>query len=1039
MKKLIVALLMVVLIIPFSYAKENVGEEALSFKKPQVIHDAKQIDINTVKAWVRNDGELFRHPTTGNSGFEWPKDGGVFAIYASGIWIGARVEGDIRVAVAEYSQEFNAGQIIGGFPDNPELDKYITYKLNKGDAVPQDVIDAGGPPEVLGDQMLWCVYNDADASYHVNMGTAPLKVEVQQTVLGYDRLGPLGNTVFVKWLIINKSGAELEDTYLTVWSDPDLGDSGDDFVGCDTTLSLGYVYNSSNVDGEYGSSPPAAGYDFLQGPVIPSPGDTALVSGQKIADYKNLPMTSFVYYNNTPDNNGNPQTGAEVYNYMRSFWRDGTPITEGGTGIDPANPPTKFMYTGDPEAGTGWIDSSPADRRFLMTTGPFTMQAFDDVNGNGKPDIGEPGVQEVVVGVAVARGLDNRNGVTVLKFFDTFVQQTYDANFEIPNPPVRSEVDVTLLSNEIVLNWDNDFNRQNIETYHEFNKGLQADPTIPEEEKFYDFEGYIVYQYDFLDMVNSKVVATFDVANGVGNIIDLEFDLSTGQFIPILRITAPDEGLARWIAVKEDKFAVGAETRLINGKRYWFGLAAYGYNEHSVPSVIESSPTLIEVVPQSPAVGTKFNSSISQMIESVKIGESDGGALGIVVDPSKVTGHDYKIEFFEDAEGGIFWQLNNVTLGTTALDSQYYQSSDSADTNYPIADGIQWKVLGPPPTIKEIVEVSWAGTPVDPPDGVWHSLNSTADYYISAGGGLGTIDRLERYATYAVPRDFEMRFTDGPNWAVQGFTTGKVMSVPFELWDIGISTPDDPSDDIRMIPYIYENVSDVFEFQMTGDTDPYFSFPASDWVYWMDPITPDAYESNFAPEAASVGAGGDHPNTDPNEHFWADRHGGFVYPIGRWIICDYADDQTPPPSGTTIRLVTNKINIPGIEYTLQSPSAATVGDMQLAKDDLELINVFPNPYYGTHSGERLPTERWVEFTHLPPNCTIRIFNLAGVLVRTLERENVTERTWEKWDLLNESELPVASGIYIYHIEVPDVGEKIGKLAVFISEERLDTF
>ena len=51
-------------------------------------------------------------------------------------------------------------------------------------------------------------------------------------------------------------------------------------------------------------------------------------------------------------------------------------------------PPTNYMFTEDPETGTGWLDSSPADRRFMMSTGPFTMQAFVDENQNSEPAIG---------------------------------------------------------------------------------------------------------------------------------------------------------------------------------------------------------------------------------------------------------------------------------------------------------------------------------------------------------------------------------------------------------------------------------------------------------------------------------------------------------------------------------------------------------------------------------------------------------------------------------------------------------------------------
>ena len=65
--------------------------------------------------------------------------------------------------------------------------------------------------------------------------------------------------------------------------------------------------------------------------------------------------------------------------------------------------------------------------------------------------------------------------------------------------------------------------------------------------------------------------------------------------------------------------------------------------------------------------------------------------------------------------------------------------------------------------------------------------------------------RLERIAIY----DFEMRFTGsnanpgvGGGYAWDAFNTGQSYWVPFELWRTGINTPDDPSDDVRLIPWI---------------------------------------------------------------------------------------------------------------------------------------------------------------------------------------------------------------------------------------------
>ena len=391
-------------------------------------NDYQQIDINNISAWITNYGSIFRNPTTGNSGFEWPKDGGVYAIYASGLWMGAKVNNEVRVAMAEYNYEFGPGSIdpITHLPNDPNDPRYVVYKFNKGDMIPQQAVEDGCPNEVLGDQMLWCVYNDADPVYHNKMHTAPLGVEIQQTVIGRSASGTIGNMIFLRWLIINKSGQRLDSAYISAWSDPDLGNSGDDFVGCDTSLSLGFCYNSNNNDGQYGISPPAVGYDFLQGPIVPSSGDSAIFLGRLITGYRNLPMTSFVYYNNSNEINGNPQTGGEVYNYMQARWRDGTPITnDGGTGIG-SGPVTKFMLTGDPEAGTGWLDSAPADRRFIMSSGPFTMMPGDS--------------QEAVVGVLISRGITNLNSVTLLKQEDIILQTFYNNLSNVFPPKVSTKV-----------------------------------------------------------------------------------------------------------------------------------------------------------------------------------------------------------------------------------------------------------------------------------------------------------------------------------------------------------------------------------------------------------------------------------------------------------------------------------------------------------------------------------------------------------------------------------------------------------------------
>ncbi len=107
-----------------------------------------------------------------------------------------------------------------------------------------------------------------------------------------------------------------------------------------------------------------------------------------------------------------------------------------------------------------------------------------------------------------------------------------------------------------------------------------------------------------------------------------------------------------------------------------------------------------------------------------------------------------------------------------------------------------------------------------------------------------------------------------------------------------------------------------------------------------------------------------------------------------------------------------------------------------AKAALDNVRVVPNPYKGsadweewTGSGARLGR---IYFMNLPSQCTIRIYTVAGDLVRTLEHNDVTYGA-EPWDLTGNAGVQVASGVYIYHIDAPDIGEKIGKFAVLVGQ------
>jgi hypothetical protein len=110
-------------------------------------------------------------------------------------------------------------------------------------------------------------------------------------------------------------------------------------------------------------------------------------------------------------------------------------------------------------------------------------------------------------------------------------------------------------------------------------------------------------------------------------------------------------------------------------------------------------------------------------------------------------------------------------------------------------------------------------------------------------------------------------------------------------------------------------------------------------------------------------------------------------------------------------------------------------DDDLAKTEIDDIKVVPNPYVVTNSWEPLNPyangrgPRELHFIHLPPKCTIKIFNVRGQLVRTLEHDSDIWDGTEIWNMLTKDQLDIAYGIYIYHVDAGEHGQKIGKFAV----------
>jgi len=417
-----------------------------------------KLDGNNISSSFINTGlfDVGRSNYGHRSGFEWPKGSGKTAVYTAGLCIGAFVNNQLKQVSASYTGEYSPGYCEHGSYKTSSIFKF--YKISRGDNAQTNwdwanwglMVPYGAPfidvnnngryePEIdtpgvkNASQTIFYCMTDADPNSHsagegFGGGTLPLGAEVHLTAWVYDSPG-LQDVQFIHFSIINKSDSVWKKVKTGLFFDSDLGDSNDDYSGCDTNLELSYTYNADNDDLMYGLNPPAVGFTLLHSPVnkniLP-----AIEYGMTscISPYKYIPCES--------DPNGEPKP---AYLMLSGFKKDSTAY------LDPTVTPykkTKFTYTGEPEGNLGWTaPKGTINNCGLDSTGTLVLgTGFDKktVMGSGSDNLEiAPGdTQRFVVAQMIARGSSNLNSVTVLKNLCRSVRDFYNSNFPFVVTPV---------------------------------------------------------------------------------------------------------------------------------------------------------------------------------------------------------------------------------------------------------------------------------------------------------------------------------------------------------------------------------------------------------------------------------------------------------------------------------------------------------------------------------------------------------------------------------------------------------------------------
>ena len=157
---------------------------------------------------------------------------------------------------------------------------------------------------------------------------------------------------------------------------------------------------------------------------------------------------------------------------------------------------------------------------------------------------------------------------------------------------------------------------------------------------------------------------------------------------------------------------------------------------------------------------------------------------------------------------------------------------------------------------------------------------------------------------------------------------------------------------------------------------------------------------------------------------------------GGWYVLT---DASKPAynNGDVWKITSAKLITPSDTFLVHASRKKALSSPATAAD-VNAINVYPNPYFGFNKAETDKYHRFVRINHLPRQATIRVYNLGGILVKTIKKDDPSQ--FAQWDLMNENGIPAAAGMYVLFIDLPGVGmTKELKLAIIPETQFLDRY
>ncbi len=687
-------------------------------------------------------------------------------------------------------------------------------------------------------------------------------------------------------------------------------------------------------------------------------------------------------------------------------WDPGEPLNDdvGRDGIGPTDPgytgPDQGEGDGVPSHGEPHFDETDKDESDQIGLTSMTVKVLDNSHGPtglwGKNDdvmwnamnnaFRDTLVQNSNISLVFAsgpfilgKGLRERfsmallmgNDLNQLLFHKETVQQIYNANYNFSKPPYKPTVHAVAGNQKVFLYWNDiaEYSRDSFLGF-EHNDARQGYKKT--------FEGYTIYRSEEPQFEDDKLITD---SQG-----EPTYWKPMAQFDLVDSIAGPDP--------------VG-----INGARFWRG-SNTGLQHSFVDTTVENGKTYYYAVCSYTMGDTAFGTTGLQPTECSKIIRQDvAGNITFVDQNCAVAVPNAPVAGYVPPQ--IVGNLNRVAggIGTGYINTQVLNPEV-------INDGAQYKIL-----------FNSQGT----------FPNYRTQYYSIVRNYKGTSDTVQNAVdaatfgnnVYSLPFDgIVFSFNNDTTVSVNDTLTG---------WYVGKSNlnlgviPDNtsPSLDVRW-PADYQ----MEFYDHTVATTPYNKIPVNYIITDMN--TGDTVKSEIidADKSKSLTLGDDII---------------LIQPIGSQVKYSWRIHYQPPfnpalspifpQAGDIFRIYTKKPFYSGDYFSFTTKSSSV--DNSLAGKSLSNISVVPNPYISTASWEPrslYPTgrgDRKIDFINLPAKCTIKIYTIAGALVKTLYKDdsNLNNGGSISWNLISEDGMDVAYGIYLFHVDAPGIGEYIGKFAV----------